>query len=75
MLGAPQYAPLAPLVSALLRGHMIQTFVPAYADYTLAEERRVPAARNLPLPSADDDAGTAAALGLVPGFENAEIVD
>jgi hypothetical protein len=41
-LSAPELAPLAPLVSSLLRGHMLQAFVPAYAEYTLAEERRLP---------------------------------
>ena len=41
-LGAPPLAPLAPLAAALLRGHMLRCFVPAYAEYTLAEERRVP---------------------------------
>jgi len=41
-VGVPQLAPLAPLLSALLRGHMLRRFVPAYAEYTLAEERRLP---------------------------------
>ena len=41
LLGAPQFAPLAPLIAALLRGHMLQAFVPAYSEYTLAEDRRL----------------------------------
>ena len=40
LVSAPQFAPLAPLLSAVLRGHMLQAFVPAYADYTLAADRR-----------------------------------
>ena len=48
LLGAPQFAPLAPLVSALLRGHMLQAFVPAYSEYTLAEDRRLPPPSALP---------------------------
>ena len=40
VLFAPLFAPLAPLVSAVLRGHMMQAFVPAYSDYNLAEARR-----------------------------------
>ena len=41
-VGVPSLAPLAPLASALVRGHMLRCFVPAYSEYTLAEERRLP---------------------------------
>ena len=50
LLGAPEFAPLAPLVATLLRGHMLQAFVPAYSDYTLAEDRRPPPTGRLPTP-------------------------
>ena len=55
VLAAPDLAPLAPLVSALFRGHMLQSFVPAYLEYTLAEDRRLPppASLGLPLPLGD----------------------
>ena len=33
----PSLAPLAPAVSALLRAHMLRCFVPAYAEYNLAD--------------------------------------
>ena len=39
--GAPQLAPLAPLVATLLHSHMMRAFVPAYAEYALAADRRV----------------------------------
>ena len=41
-VGVPSLAPLAPLASALVRGHMLRCFVPAYSEFTLAEERRLP---------------------------------
>ena len=48
VLAAPALAPLAPLVAVTLRGHVMQNFVPAFTEYTLAEERRVPPPSALP---------------------------
>jgi len=56
LLGAPQLAPLAPLLSALLRGHVMRAFVPAYSEYTLAEDRRLPPPSPLPPPPLAADA-------------------
>ena len=50
VLGAPNLAPLATIASALLRGHIMQGFVPAYAEYTLSEDRRLPPPSALTVP-------------------------
>jgi hypothetical protein len=67
ILGAPSYAPLAPLVSALLGGHMLQCFVPAFLEYNLAEERRLPPATTvLPLLTVPPLSHTALPIPLPP---------